>query len=209
MKKNLSIVLFSILFAGMIFAAKAKDTSTESFGTDIGITDSDCKNYAKNHEKISKDIEKYSNDLENGKTTTNSYEDLNKILEKNGISGPDQYLKISGIINAYAIVKYEKELESDRLTAAIMKKAETSPVSTYKATIGENDYENVKKNYKALAVAMGDENPEPEKKKDTTFGDVIGDSIGGKKGDILGKGVDSLLKKKGKSEKIVDHLDDE
>lgn len=207
MKKIISILLTAILLTAAVFA---KDEVAFS-DTELGITDSDCKNYAKNHEKISKDLDKLDASLENEiYIATDGLEPLNNVMEKNGISGPNAYYKVLGIYHAYAIITYENELKANPLAAAILKKSGADPVSSYKSSIGKKDYDTVKKNYKTLAVAFGDDVSEKEV-NDPTIGGVIGNAIGGKKGSVLGKGVDSLIKKKGQSEKISDHInsDDE
>lgn len=207
MKKLFSILVLAVFFTGIVVAQTAEGFSV----SDLGITDSDCKNFAKNYKKIEKALEKLNADLDSGSVAEGKeMEECNKVLAKNGISGPNEYLKGIGIMNAYSVVSYELELDKDRLSKAVMKKSKVDPTAAIKAAIGKKDYEAVKKNYKALAEAFGDTPIETEKKKDTSFGDVIGDALGGgKKGAAIGKGVDSFIKKKGKSDKIADHLEEE
>lgn len=204
--------LFSILALTVLFTAFAVTQTSDGFAKEnVGITDSDCKNFAKNYKKIQKALEDLNEKYDEGAIPAGTELDTyNKAFSKNGISGPNEYYKVLCISNAYSIYAYELELDSDRLTKAVMKKGKMDPMASLKATIGKDDYEAVKANYKAIAKAVGDTPVEPEKKKDTTFGDIIGDALGGgKKGSTIGKGVDSFVKKKGKSEKVADHLEED
>lgn len=193
MLKKLSVILCMLFISGMIFAQTAEGFAEEA----IGITDSDCKNFAKNYSKIEKEIENLSD--------SDSLADLDRIIGKYGISGPNEYFKLLGIMNCATLIGYEKQLKADPLSAAIIKKTTGDPTVTVKSTVGKSDYEAVLKNYKGVATALGLEE-EPEQKDDLTIGGVIGGALGGKKGENVGKGVDVLIKKKGKSEKVKDHL---
>lgn len=196
MFKKISVILCMLFLSVMVFAETAEGFADEA----IGITDSDCKAFAKNFSKIDKEIQNLDDN--------NTFVDLNNVLGKYGISGPNEYFKVMGILNCYAVINYEKQLKADPLAAAIIKKTTGDPTVSLKSTFGKSDYEAVQKNYKLIAIAMGDEDAEPEQKDDLTIGGIIGGALGGKKGENVGKGVDVLIKKKGKSEKVKDHLGD-
>lgn len=208
MKKILiSTLALLLIFGTSLFAEKKSEFAEES----IGLTDADCKNYAKNYKKIDEELKKVgAGKDEETYTYSDAIEDtaeIDAILAKYGISEPDRYMKLYWISYGYSIIKTQKELEADPLSYKVMKKTGTDPIPAYKSIIGEDDYNAVVNNYAALKKAFEPESKEPEKKKSATFGDIIGDSLGGKKGKITGSFIDKAVEKKGKSSKVEDHIE--
>ena len=80
--------------------------------------------------------------------------DAEKILEKNGISGPNPIDKYATILQCAAVLKAESELDEDSI--AMMKLMKIDPIGDLKKNINPKDYDVVSSNSKAVLKAVDD-----------------------------------------------------
>ncbi len=152
--KKFTAFLMSTLMAFMLFA-QANSESVPS----VGIKDSDVKSFIKNFDKIEKDFEKLSIQMD-ASTSVSQGEVANaeKILEKNGISGPNSILKFQAI--AYASAYYVTEVTLGEKYAKMVG-------GTYLQLVNEKDMAIIGKNKKELVKLYGDvEEISDEEKED-------------------------------------------
>ena len=140
------IVLFTLCFSlALVLFAEPKST---------GITDSDVKNYAKNYNSIQKELNKLGvlTDDNGIQATAKQKADIDKILQKYGISGSNCIEKF-GMISACATVLVgESELDAE--SAAMMKSFGMDPLAELKKYVNSKDYGVVKANSKAVINAV-------------------------------------------------------
>ena len=80
----------------------------------VNLKDSDVKNWAKNCVSIQKELDKLG--IDDDYTYSEAIAgiaDMEKVLEKNGISGPNPINKYATIMQCAAVLKAEKEIASD------------------------------------------------------------------------------------------------
>jgi cytochrome c556 len=140
------IVLFTLCFS-LAFVLFAEPKST-------GITDSDVKNYAKNFDSIQKELDKLGvlTDDNGIQATAKQKADIDKILQKYGITGANCIEKF-GMISACATVLVgESELDAESI--ALMKSFGMDPMAELKKYTNSKDFEVVKANAKAVVNAV-------------------------------------------------------
>lgn len=140
------IVLFTLCFS-LAFVLFAEPKST-------GITDSDVKNYAKNFDSIQKELDKLGvlTDDNGIQATAKQKADIDKILQKYGITGANCIEKF-GMISACATVLVG-ESEIDAESAAMMKSFGMDPLAELKKYVNSKDYGVVEANSKAVINAV-------------------------------------------------------
>lgn len=140
-------VLFAIF--AISFCAFAQDVKS------TGITDSDVKNWAKNCVSIKKEVEKLGVDDDASiYAAVNEKEKLENILQKYGISGPNNIDKYVVIVKSATIVKAESEIDEE--SKALMQMMKIDPIGDLKKDINEKDYKVVSSNSKAVIKAIDD-----------------------------------------------------
>ena len=140
------IVLFTLCFS-LAFVLFAEPKST-------GITDSDVKNYAKNFDSIQKELDKLGvlTDDNGIQATAKQKADIDKILQKYGISGSNCIEKF-GMISACATVLVgESELDAESI--ALMKTFGMDPLAELKKYTNSKDFAVVQANSKAVVNAV-------------------------------------------------------
>ena len=143
MKKFFTFCLLAV-FSAVLFAQNAKST---------GVTDSDVKNWAKNLPTIVKEFDKIGADpADSYLEAINEKEEVENVLQKNGISGPDRIAKFETIVRSAAILKIEAELDED--SKEMMKLMNMDPTAELKKNINQKDYDVVAANSKAVLKAM-------------------------------------------------------
>lgn len=142
MKKIVALIV-SLFLAVSIFAQGVPST---------GLTDKDVKNFIKNYPTFVKEAEKFDVD-DSDLAALSAYGEIEMLLEKIGISGPNRAEKLSMI--GYCITVCAIDQEMDAETLAMMKALGLEdPAASIRSLINEKDYEIVKKNYAALAKAL-------------------------------------------------------
>ncbi len=143
MKKFFTFCLLAV-FSAVLFAQNAKS---------VGVTDSDVKNWAKNLPSIIKEFDKIGIDpADSYLEAINEKEEVENVLQKNGISGPDRIAKFETIVRSAAILKIEAELDED--SKEMMKLMNMDPTAELKKNINQKDYDVVAANSKAVIKAM-------------------------------------------------------
>ncbi|MBO7584000.1 MAG: hypothetical protein J6T20_09435 [Treponema sp.] len=140
------LILFTLCFS-LALAMFAEPKST-------GITDSDVKNYAKNFDSIQKELDKLGvlTDDNGIQATAKQKADIDKILQKYGITGANCIEKF-GMISACATVLVgESELDAESI--ALMKSFGMDPMAELKKYTNSKDFEVVKANAKAVVNAV-------------------------------------------------------
>lgn len=144
--KKIFAVLAVFAISLCVFAQNVKST---------GITDSDVKNWAKNCVSIKKEFEKLGVDDDASiYAAMNEKEKVESILQKNGISGPNNIDKYVVIVRSAAIVKAESEIDEE--SKALMQMMKIDPIGDLKKDINEKDYKVVSSNSKAVIKAIDD-----------------------------------------------------
>lgn len=139
MKKIVALVI-SLFLAVSLFAQSVPST---------GLTDKDVKNFIKNYPTFEKEAEKIDIN-ESDLALLATYGEIELILEKIGISGPNRAEKLSMIGYCAAVCAIEQKMDAE--TLALMKAMGLEdPAASIRVLINEKDYEVVKKNYAALA----------------------------------------------------------
>lgn len=142
MKKIVSLIV-SLFLTVSLFAQGAAST---------GLTDKDVKNFIKNYPTFVKETEKFDID-ESDLAALAAYGEVELLLEKIGISGPNRAEKLSMI--GYCTVVCAIDQEMDAETLAMMKAIGLEdPAAAIRPLINEKDYEVVRKNYAALAKVL-------------------------------------------------------
>lgn len=157
--KKLILALVIVFAAAVVFAEPAS----------TGLTDSDVKNFAKNYETIYYALQEYgySDPLSYGENASDTAS-VEKILEKNGISGPNRVNKLSMIGKCIGIAGAEAELAKDPESAAILKAMGMDPMADLKKDVNSKDLNVVTANYPALEkVIAKSEELEKKAKKNT------------------------------------------
>lgn len=154
--KKLS-VFFTVFF--MTFVLFAQEAPS------CGLKDSDVKNFIKNYNKLERELDKYDVDLDEvNSLTMKDAKKIESILEKNGISGPNSFLKIVAISYGSVYVLYEDQLGKD---------AADSMFAQYKSIVNSKDLKVVQANKKELIKLF---TKIADNDKDETFDeDDIGD----------------------------------
>lgn len=117
-----------------------------------GLTDKDVKNFIKNYPTFVKETEKFDVD-ESDLAVLAEYGEVELLLEKIGISGPNRAEKLSMIGYCIAVCAVDQEMDAE--TLAMMKSLGLEdPAASIRSFVNEKDYEVVKKNYSALAKAL-------------------------------------------------------
>lgn len=122
------LVLGLMIICGHVFAQTASQPQR------LGVTDDDVKAVANNLDKIEQDLEKH--DYNPATTDDVSYEkvaaDLDNILKRYGVSGPNRVQKTVAIISgaAYEQSAAEIEKEVDAATLSYMKSMGMDPYTT-------------------------------------------------------------------------------
>lgn len=146
----------TLAFLAVLFCAFAQKVES------VGLKDSDVKNYIKNFDTIQKEAEAFGDMseaqilLEMQKAESSGYNPVEKILERNGISGPNSTAKIYAIAQCYAVLLIEEEMNKDKETAKMYKEMGINPVEMYMQQVNEADCKTVKKHYKDLKKVFGD-----------------------------------------------------
>ncbi|MBR4791464.1 MAG: hypothetical protein IK024_11285 [Treponema sp.] len=140
------IVLFTLCFS-FAFVLFAEPKST-------GITDSDVKNYAKNFDSIQKELDKLGvlTDDNNIQATAKQKADVDKILQKYGISGSNCIEKFGMISACAAVLVGESELDAESI--ALMKSFGLDPMAELKKYTNSKDFAVVQANSKAVVNAV-------------------------------------------------------
>ncbi len=157
-KKSIGFIILGVMIVcGQIFAQSS--TPPQKYG----VTDSDVKAVATNFDKIQKDFENYNIDT-TGKNST-SYEkvakDLENILQKYGVSGPNRLLKTVAIFQGATYEKTAAELEKslDAATKATYERMGIDPYATIqqlKQGIHPDDMKVISRNAKLLTKLFDD-----------------------------------------------------
>ena len=145
MKKIFALFAFFVV-SFCVFAQNAKS---------VGLKDSDVKNWAKNCVTIQKELKKLG--LDENDTYSEAMKEkaaVEKVLEKNGISGPNSIDKYAMILQCAAVIKAESELDEESL--AMMKLLKVDPIGDLKKNINTKDYNVVNSNKKAVLKAVDD-----------------------------------------------------
>lgn len=141
--KKIVALLGSLFLTVSLFAQGVPST---------GLTDKDVKNFIKNYPTFVKETEKFDID-ESDLAVLATYGEIELLLEKIGISGPNRAEKLSMIGYCIAVCTVDQEMDAE--TMAMMKALGLEdPAASMRALINEKDYEVVKKNYAALAKAL-------------------------------------------------------
>lgn len=147
--KKIIFVFWLVLFCAAPFFAEAESAK---------ITDKDVKNFAKNYSKIEKALDKYGTDMDDYASIemidAAVIADVEKILDKYGISGPNRIEKLYAICICYAVETYEKMLKEDPETAAMIASMGENPIAEFKANANSKDREVVRRNLKQLDKAL-------------------------------------------------------
>ena len=118
------LVLFTVCFSlAVVLFAEPKST---------GITDSDAKNYAKNFNTIQKELDKLGITVDDSGINVSAKQkaDVDKILQKNGISGSNCIEKFGMISACVAVLVAESELDAE--SAALLKSFGMDPLAELK-----------------------------------------------------------------------------
>lgn len=129
--------MLSVFLAGNLFAQKIQA---------VGVTDSDCKAFSNNFEKIYKQLDFL--DDQTADYTAKKYAKYETMLEGCGISGPNRVAKVAVINLCLGIFVAEEEIQSDPAMAAMMKKMGMDPTAQLKQQIDAKDFETINKNKK-------------------------------------------------------------
>lgn len=125
MKKN----FFWVAIALFAFAVNLFAQNTESFPK-LGITDSDIKAFVENYDEIEEALNKC--DTKSTKNDPQTLSELEDILKKNGISGPNRAHKVlviaSGVSYEIAAQRINKEID-----AATLKQLQAMGFDPYQA----------------------------------------------------------------------------
>ena len=141
------IVLSLIIACGQAFSQTAASPQK------LGVTDGDVKAVATNFDKIQEDFDKY--DLDFITADPADYEkvanDLENILKKYGISGPNRLQKTASILSgaAYEETAAQIEREMDAATLAYMKSMGIDPyaaIQQLKQNIHPDDMKVISRN---------------------------------------------------------------
>ena len=145
MRKFIAFVA-AVFVSAMLFAQNVPS---------VNLKDSDVKNWTKNCVRIQKEFEKLGIDEDDTYTEAIAEKaDAEKILEKNGISGPNPIDKYATILQCAAVLKAESELDEDSI--AMMKLMKIDPLGDLKKNINPKDYDVVSSNSKAVLKAVDD-----------------------------------------------------
>lgn len=156
MKKLVSILLVLMSCAGL-FAQMAKST---------GLTDKDVKNFAKNYEAISEELEKLETWGNGINPSKKDLEKVENILGKYGISGPNRFDKAGMIGKCTGLIAAERSAEFDEETIELMKSiGMTDPFSSLRVMVNQADYLIVKDNFEALSVILEEEDGNYQEEK--------------------------------------------
>ena len=139
-------ILFTVCFS-LAVALFAEPKST-------GITDGDVKNYAKNFNTIQKELDKLGvlTDDNNIQATAKQKADIDKILQKNGISGANCIEKFGMISACATVIVAESELDAE--SAALLKSFGMDPLAELKKYTNSKDFAVVQANSKAVVNAI-------------------------------------------------------
>ena len=143
MRKLIAFVA-AVFVSAMLFAQSAPS---------VNLKDSDVKNWAKNCVSIQKELDKLG--IDDDYTYTEAIAgkaEAEKVLEKNGISGPNPIDKYATILQCAAILKAEAEMDEE--TIAMMKFMKVDPIGDLKKNINSKDYNVVSSNSKAVLKAV-------------------------------------------------------
>lgn len=121
-----------------------------------GLTDADMKAIIKNYGDIMTALDDYGADYTEDDYDTVD-EDIENLLDKYGISGPDRYNKLIMAHYCEMILDYDAEMKKDFTTAMTMKAMGIDPIAEYRKMVNDDDYKVVKANFKAFKKAI-DEN---------------------------------------------------
>lgn len=142
MKKFVALIVSLFLTVSM-FAQGVPST---------GLTDKDVKNFIKNYPTFVKETEKFDVD-ESDLAALAAYGEVELLLEKIGISGPNRIEKLSMLGYCVAVCAIDQKMDAE--TLAMMKALGLEdPAASIRSLINDKDYEVVKKNYAALAKAL-------------------------------------------------------
>lgn len=141
--KKITALFISLFITVSLFAQGVPST---------GLTDKDVKNFIKNYPTFVKETEKFDVD-ESDLAVLSEYGEVELLLEKIGISGPNRAEKLSMIGYCIAVCAVDQEMDAE--TLAMMKSLGLEdPAASIRSFVNEKDYEVVKKNYSALAKVL-------------------------------------------------------
>lgn len=168
--KKMAVALIISCMAINVYAQTEDETDSIPF---LGITNSDVQNFAKNHEKIVDALDKFGFDLEERNNEIDTYaeaiainEEAEAIIEKYGISGPNNIQKIYIISWGYSIDAYDRELDKDPASKALLQAmGMADPMIGLRSLVHPDDFEVIHKNYKYLAAAFGEDSSENDVKE--------------------------------------------
>lgn len=144
MKKLFSVIV--ALFLGFTLFAQTVPST--------GLTDKDVKNFAKNYPTLVKQMEKYEKIEDySSLAALAAYGDVEAILEKVGISGPNRCEKLSMICYCLGVAIAEQEIDEETLALMKMYGME-DPTASIRALINDKDYKIVKANFDILVKAL-------------------------------------------------------
>ena len=163
--KKLWIALLSVLFVipALTFA--------DEVPPGVSLKDVDMKAFVKNYKKIDKELEKLNCEVSTVSSCQSDAEKvavIEKVLLKNGMTGPSAFAKLMIIYTDFTIEEYERAINSDAMTKMIFKKMYNGgePFSEMRDGLNPDDYEMVKKYYSDLCIVFdAQEFPEAKAKK--------------------------------------------
>jgi len=144
--KKICVLIISFVMLSNLFAQ-----NTES----VGLTNNDVKNWAKNCIPINNELKQFGFEYEETfNVAINAREKVENILEKNGISKPNNINKFIVIMQCVSVIKAENEMDDQ--TKAIMKQMNIDPLKELKLNINSKDYEVVANNSAIVLKAVDD-----------------------------------------------------
>lgn len=168
------VVLITSLFLTLgLFAQNAPST---------GLTDKDVKNFIKNYPAFVKEVDRLDAN-QSDLSVLATYGEIELILEKVGLSGPNRADKLAMIGYSLAVCAIEQEMDAE--TLAMMKAfGMADPAASIRPYVNEKDYKIVKNNYAALAKVLDiesdfNEKDEPEPEEEMDYGALLGALTGG------------------------------
>ncbi len=144
MKKIAAFFAMVFLAVGM-FAQSAPST---------GLTDKDVKNFIKNYPAFLKEVEKLDAvDDYSDLAALAAYGDIERILDKIGLSGNNKAEKFQMIGACAALIAAEQEMDAETL-AMFKAFGLEDPLAFLKEQVNDKDYKVVKSNYAELAKLL-------------------------------------------------------
>lgn len=142
--KKIAVLFTLFVMTISLFAQNAKF---------VGLKDSDVKNWAKNFESIQKEFEKIGVNADDTLSVSLKKKvQVESILQKYGISGPEPIQKYATINQCATILYSETQLDED--SKALMKEYGLDLFADLKADINSKDYDVVAANSKDVLKAV-------------------------------------------------------